>query len=68
MNYQQGIGPWAYAISVVVWDLCGCETGTTATPHSKASALLSMLLEPTLLSPPQPGQEGEGPQLLSVYI
>lgn len=64
MNYQQRIGPWAYIISLVVWGsagiLCGCNQGTTATPHSKATALHSVLLEPSLLPPTQPGQEDEG--------
>lgn len=42
--------------------------GTTATPHSKATVLHSVLLEPSLLPPTQPGQADEGPQLLGVYI
>lgn len=72
MNYQQGIGPWAYTISVVVWDSAGTcvgvNRGTVATPHSKASARHSVLPKPSLLPPTQPRKEGEGPQLLGVYI
>lgn len=47
-------------------DPVGVNQGTT--PHSKATALHSVLLEPSLLPPTQPGQEDEGPQLLGVYI
>lgn len=72
MNYQQGIGPWAYATSVVVGAVqgtsVGAKKGIIATPHSKASALHSMLPMPSLLPPTQLGQEDEGLQLLGVYI
>lgn len=46
----------------------GVNQGTIATPHSKASALHSVLPKPSLLPSTQPGQEVEGPQLLGVYI
>lgn len=45
----------------------GVNKGIITSPHSKASALHSMLPKPSL-SPAQPGQEGEGLQLLGVYI
>lgn len=70
MNYHQGNGPWAYTISVVVWgsagDPVGVKQGTATTPHSKASALYSVLPRLSLPLPTQPGQEGEGLQLLCV--
>ena len=45
----------------------GVNKGIITSPHSKTSALHSMLPKPSL-SPAQPGQEGEGLQLLGVYI
>lgn len=45
----------------------GVNKGIITSPHSKASALHSVLPKPSL-PPTQPGQEGEGLQLLGVYI
>lgn len=70
MESELPTGNWALGLRHFCCSLgpVGVKQGTAATPHSKASALLSMLLEPSLLPPTQPGQEGEGPQLLGVYI
>lgn len=69
MNYQHGIGPCAYGISVVGWgrEPVDVNRGCTATPTVGICTSLNAACTP-LLPPTQPGQEDEGPQLLGVSI
>lgn len=57
MNYQQGIGPWAHMVSVVVWggagNLCGVNQGTAPT-ITTVKHLYSMMSKPSLTRS-QPG-------------
>lgn len=45
MNYQQGAGPWAHTISVVVWggagNLCGVNQGAAPTITTVKHSILN---------------------------
>lgn len=72
MNYQQGIGPWAYTISIAEWggagNLWGVNQGTTLT----VTTIKHLYFSQCCPSPPLPlanlGRWMRGHSLLGVYI